>query len=59
MTSERGPDGSFYGAGAFAAQCERLFPRAWLVAPEQAESLAPQHVLPATLLPGALDEPIV
>lgn len=59
MDTERGPDGNFYGADALAAQCARLFPHAWLVAPEQPEALAPQQVLPATLLPGALDEPIV
>lgn len=52
--------GSFYGDGAaYAAQVERVLARSFHVVADVAEVASPGAVLPFTLLPGALDEPLV
>ncbi|HLQ37746.1 MAG TPA: SRPBCC family protein [Planctomycetota bacterium] len=55
----RTPDGGCYGAAAFAAQQQRLFPRTWHLAPIDRQAPEPGQVLPWTMLPGALDEPLL
>jgi choline monooxygenase len=53
------PDGAFYGEPAFALQRARLFPRTWHLATLRGGELPQGHVQPWTLLPGALDEPLL
>lgn len=43
----------------FAWQRERLFARAWHLAPELLLPRAPGEVVPFSLLPGGLDEPLI
>lgn len=60
LREARTPPGSFYRDPQwFAWQRERLFARAWHWAPALARPKAPGDVVPFTLLPGALDEPLL
>lgn len=43
----------------FELQKERIFPRSWQYVGDAAKMRAPAHLLPATLLEGCLDEPIL
>jgi choline monooxygenase len=54
------PPGDFYtDARWFAWQRERLFARAWHFAPALAAPRVDGEVVPFSLLPGALDEPLI
>lgn len=53
------PAGDSYGEQAFARQQERLFPRTWHLTELPRAGLAPRSAEPFTLLPGALDEPLL
>jgi len=59
VTRAATPDGTFYGEQAFALQRARLFPRTWHLTTLAGDEPAPGHVQPWTLLPGALDEPLL
>jgi choline monooxygenase len=49
----------YHDAACFRLQAERVFQRTWHVAVEQAAVAAPGSAVPLTLLPGALDEPLL
>lgn len=52
--------GWFYAdPAAYAAQLERVLARSFHVVADAADIAAPGSILPVTLLPGALDEPLV
>lgn len=53
------PRGAAYGAEAFARQRESLFPRTWHCVAAEGPVPAAAHVVPMTLLPGVLDEPLL
>jgi choline monooxygenase len=53
------PSRVYHDAAEFARQRERIFARSWLYAGASGRVRAPGHVLPLTLLPGCLDEPVV
>ena len=54
------PPRELYGHPAwFDAICERILARTWHVVARLDEVAQPESALPVTLLPGALDEPVV
>ncbi|CAN5766767.1 SRPBCC family protein [soil metagenome] len=53
------PSAVYHDAAAYALQRERIFTRSWQLAAAADRLKAPGHVLPFTLLPGCLDEPLV
>ena len=53
------PSRLYHHPGVYALQQERIFARAWQLLPGAERVRAPGHVLPQTLLPGCLDEPVV
>lgn len=53
------PSRLYHDPGVYALQQERIFARAWQLLPGAERVRAPGHVLPQTLLPGCLDEPVV
>jgi choline monooxygenase len=53
------PSRVYHDPQQFAVQREQIFTRGWLYAGESGRVRAPGHVLPFTLLPGCLDEPLV
>lgn len=53
------PSRVYHDPQQFAVQREQVFTRGWLYAGESGRVRAPGHVLPFTLLPGCLDEPLV
>lgn len=56
----RTPPADFYRDPSwFRWQREVLFARSWQLAPALAEAVSPGDVVPFTLLPGALDEPLL
>lgn len=53
------PSWVYTDPGAYELQKERVFARAWHLVGDAARLRSPGHVLPFTLLPGCLDEPLV
>jgi choline monooxygenase len=53
------PAAIYHEPAAYALQRERVFVRSWQLAGEAGRVRAPGHVLPFTLLPGCLDEPLL
>lgn len=53
------PERSLYGPERWAELCERVLARTWHCVATREEVSAPGTVLPVTLLPGALDEPVL
>ena len=53
------PGRIYSDAAAYAVQRDRVFARAWHFIGEAERVKAPGHVLPFTLLPGCLNEPLV
>ena len=55
-----GPPASLYcDPRAFDLQVERVLARSWHALPDAARASAPGSVVPTTLLPGTLDEPLI
>jgi choline monooxygenase len=53
------PSRVYFSPEAYAVQRERILARSWQLAGDTQRLKAPGHVLPFTLLPGCLDEPLV
>jgi choline monooxygenase len=53
------PSRVYHDPALWALQQERIFVRSWQLAAGAERVRAPGHVLPFTLLPGCLDEPLV
>ena len=53
------PSRIYHDPEAYAVQRERIFARSWQLAGDAHRLKAPGHVLPFTLLPGCMDEPLV
>ncbi|HEX2167810.1 MAG TPA: aromatic ring-hydroxylating dioxygenase subunit alpha [Longimicrobiales bacterium] len=53
------PSQLYHDPDAYAQQREQIFARAWHVAGDADRLKAPGRVVPFTLLPGSLDEPLV
>jgi choline monooxygenase len=53
------PSRIYHDAYVWAEQRERIFARSWQLVAGAERVRAPGHVLPQTLLPGCLDEPVV
>jgi choline monooxygenase len=53
------PSRVYHDPAEFAVQRDRIFARSWLHAGDAGRVRAPGHVLPFTLLPGCLDEPLL
>jgi choline monooxygenase len=53
------PAAIYRDPGAYLAQVDRVFAPSWQMSPGAERLKAPGHVLPFTLLPGCLDEPLV
>lgn len=49
----------YHDPAAYEVQRERIFARSWQLAGDADRVKAPAHVLPFTLLPGCLDEPLL
>jgi choline monooxygenase len=52
------PSRVYHDPVEYVTQREQIFARSWLYAADAARLRAPGHVLPITLLPGCLDEPV-
>jgi choline monooxygenase len=60
ITRARTPPGSFYTDPAWFDLCrERVLARSWHLLADADAVAPPNHCLPATLLPGVLDEPLL
>jgi choline monooxygenase len=53
------PSAIYHDAAAYARQRDRIFARSWQLAGDAPRLKAPGHVVPFTLLPGCLDEPLL
>lgn len=53
------PGQVYHDADVWALQRERVFAPSWQLLPEAERVRAPGHLLPVTLLPGCLDEPLL
>lgn len=53
------PGDIYHDPRLYAAQLERIFARSWQRVPDVERVRAPGHVLPFTLLPASLDEPLL
>jgi choline monooxygenase len=53
------PSRTYFDPQVYAAERERIFARSWQPVGETGRLKAPGHVIPANLLDGCLDEPVV
>ena len=58
-SAETLPSQVYHSPDAYARQVEAVFTRTWQYVADADRVKAPGHVLPVTLLPGCLDEPLV